>query len=94
MSRPTYSVGDMIVLKAAAGSRQDRTDACRISAVMPSAYGHAQYRIRFENETFDRRIVEGDIDPERSKRSATEEKAVSPAKGNSWLNPASMKIGK
>lgn len=90
MKRPTYSVGDKVVLKTAA----DGGTACRISAVLPSAYGHVQYRVRFENETFERRIVQADIDPERSDRSAPEEKAVSPKTGSSWLNPSTMKIGK
>ncbi|WP_137132452.1 cold-shock protein [Rhizobium sp. FY34] len=90
MQRPTYSVGDKVVLKTAADGGTD----CRISAVLPSAYGHAQYRVRFENETFERRIVQADIDPERSNRSAPEQTAALPKKGSSWLNPSTMKIGK
>lgn len=68
--------------------------SCRISAVLPSAHGQAQYRIRYENETFERRIVATDIDPERSRPTAQLEEAVSPEKGTSWLNPAAVKIGK
>ncbi|MGN7292223.1 cold-shock protein [Rhizobium sp. SAFR-030] len=92
MGAPSFAVGDTIVLKTAQSGVPSGN--CRISAVLPAAYGHVQYRIRFDGETFERRIVESDIDRERSTRSAHVEKTVSPAKGRSWLNPTSMKIGK
>ncbi|MBT9371856.1 cold-shock protein [Rhizobium sp. CSW-27] len=88
-----YAVGDRVVLKAAPATSGSPTTGC-ISAVLPSANGQAQYRIRFENEAFERRIIEADIDPERSDRPMLEDKAVLPAKGTSWLNPARIKIGK
>ncbi|TRL36733.1 MULTISPECIES: cold-shock protein [Rhizobium] len=65
-----------------------------ISAMLPSTNGHIQYRIRLENEAFERRIIETDIDAEQSDRPIPEEAAVLPAKGTSWLNPQRIKVGK
>ncbi len=89
-----YAIGDRVVLKSGSGMRTGQEAVCRVSAVLPAAYGQNQYRVRYENETFDRRIVDTDIDPERSERATKREEAAPPGKGSSWLNPASMKIGK
>lgn len=84
MPKHIYSVGDDIVLKSGAFRAGDPKTSCRIVSVLPSAYGLAQYRIRYAAENCERRITEDDIDGKASK-SALDTKAGTPTE-TSWIN--------
>jgi len=57
--------------------------------------GVTQYRVRSDTETFERRIVDTDIDEERSlkPRSGKQPQSASEPKG-AWFKAAAIKISK
>ncbi len=62
--------------------------------MLPSDGGRAQYRVRFETESFDRRIVESDIDTNQSASSVPNNETVTVFETGSWLNASSIKVRK
>lgn len=92
MPHHRYRVGDKVVLKSGA-FRTGRTDnLCEVEAVLPDAYGLAQYRIRFETEKLERRVTEEDIDHIASPAPTSNVDQTSLATGGSWVNTNSIKI--
>jgi hypothetical protein len=91
---PRFAVGDTIVLKDGFVRTDSTRRTCRISAVLPSDGGRAQYRVRFETESFDRRIVESDIDTNQSASSVPNNETVTVFETGSWLNASSIKVRK
>jgi hypothetical protein len=94
VSRKTYSVGDTIILKAGLTRTATADRLCKIVNVLPADHGEIQYRVRFGAENFERRIVHGDIDHSETTLPVHEDKAAPKLKNESWLKPASLKIGK
>ncbi len=56
-----YKIGDMVVLKSGLTRTAAADRRCRIVGILPNDHGHVQYRVRFDAETFERRIYEADI---------------------------------
>jgi hypothetical protein len=96
MSRKIYAIGDNVVLKAGLSRTVTGERTCRIVGVLPADHGEAQYRVRLENENFERRIVHSDIDAEETSAPASRKTAAATAaaKGGPWLKPSSIRIGK
>jgi len=95
MSRKTYAVGDTVMLKADLFRPADGGRNCRIVGILPADHGEAQYRVRFGNETYERRIVASDIEmteaPNGTKR---DDASPARAKGEPWFKPSSIRIRK
>lgn len=94
MSAPLYSVGDTVVLKSGFLRKAEPETICRIASILPEAQGMVQYRVRFGNENFERRVTEGDIDRAASSASMGEGRPTSPAITSSWVNLNSIRVKK
>ncbi|MCB5204643.1 cold-shock protein [Neorhizobium sp. T786] len=94
MSIPVYSVGDIVVFKSDLYRRSDNNRTCRIASVLPEAQGVIQYRIRFDDENFERRVTEADIDRVTEPPLKREERVTSPSTASSWVNLNAIKIKK
>ncbi|CAK7259027.1 MULTISPECIES: cold-shock protein [unclassified Shinella] len=95
MSRKTHAVGDHVVLKAGLSRTATGARTCRIVGVLPADHGEAQYRVRLDNENFERRVVHSDIDADETAAPATRKAGTTVAgKGGPWLKPSSIRIGK
>ena len=66
MSKVRYAAGDKVVLMDGPLRNARASNEFKVVAVLPDAYGQAQYRVRSEIEGFERRISAGDIDDQRS----------------------------
>ena len=62
MSHPLYAKGDAIALNSRLSRMPTQIPVCRIASVRPDYYGTIEYRVRFDDEAFDRCITEADID--------------------------------
>jgi hypothetical protein len=95
MSPNAYAVDDIIVLKAGLTRTATGDRTCRVVGLLPAAdRGEHQYRVRFDNENFERRIVASDIDASATATSAVKSEASRETPGGSWLKPSRMRIGK
>jgi hypothetical protein len=93
MSKHRYSIGDLLVLKEGPVRLARSDGACKVLATLPETGGSRQYRVRFENESFDRCVAETDIDPSRSKASARAP-ATPKKESTSWLKASSVRTAK
>jgi len=96
MSRKTYAMGDHVVLKAGLSRKTADGGRCRIVGVLPNDHGEVQYRVRLDGETFERRIVESDIDAEETAAPSpdTTSKVSFAGKASPWLKPLNIRGGK
>jgi hypothetical protein len=95
MSSYSFAVGDALVLRAGLTRTAVGDRTCRVVGLLPNAdRGEQQYRVRFGNENFERRIVASDID--RLETAATEKTADATGISESgpWLKASSIRIGK
>ncbi|MFN7009679.1 MAG: cold-shock protein [Allorhizobium sp.] len=91
-SRP--GVGDRVLLRdGISGSGRNR-QACRIVSVLPAEHGEPEYRVRFDSENFERRITLSDIDDVEPSSVTAEKKEAAKAKGEPWLKPSSIRVGR
>jgi len=94
MNPTIFAIDDIIVLKAGMTRTATGDRICRIVGLLPVAdSGEPQYRVRFGDENFERRIVASDIDTSAT-ASAGKEETSSTTAGEPWLKPASIRIGK
>ncbi|OWV97158.1 cold-shock protein [Rhizobium sp. R693] len=91
---PRYAVGDSIVLKDGFVRTEVAGRTCKIAAVLPSEGSRPQYRVRFETENFDRRILESDIDLQQSAPPSPQTARVTDIQGGSWLKTSSLRVRK
>ncbi|WP_431323268.1 cold-shock protein [Rhizobium sp. YTU87027] len=91
---PRYAVGDSIVLKDGFVRTETAGRTCKITAVLPSEGSRPQYRVRFEAENFDRRILESDIDLNQSAPPSPAIAKVMDIQGGSWLKTSSIRVRK
>ncbi|KGD86594.1 MULTISPECIES: hypothetical protein [Rhizobium/Agrobacterium group] len=95
MSPNIYAVNDLVVLKAGLTRTATGDRTCRIVGLLPAAdRGEHQYRVRFDNENFERRIVASDIDTSATATSATKGETAPTGSGEPWLKPSRIRIGK
>jgi len=95
MSRAIYAIGDTVKLKPNILRRAEATPTCRIIGVLPSDHGEAQYRVRIDNETFERRVLASDIDAPETRPSQPVSSAPSSAGRNEpWLKSSSIRTRK
>lgn len=96
MSRKTYATGDHVLLRAGLSRKTADERTCRIVGVLPNDHGEVQYRVRLDGETFERRIVESDIDAEETAAPspAPSSKVSFAGKASPWLKPLNIRGGK
>ncbi|CAN7688087.1 cold-shock protein [Rhizobium sp. LjRoot30] len=96
MRKIRYRSGDTIVLKAGVLGSVHPDGAGRITSVLPETQGLSpQYRVRFQNENFERNIAHDDIDAEASTaRPQDAENAASLGATSNWINPNAIRIRK
>lgn len=91
---PRYAVGDSIVLKDGFVRTEEASRTCIIAAILPSDGSRPQYRVRFDTENFDRRILESDIDVNQSASPTPRVDAAADIRGGSWLKTSSIRVRK
>ena len=94
MSRKTYAVGDMIVVRAGLTRTATADRTCKIVGILPADHREAQYRVRFATENFERRIVETDIETSETVPEASAGAPAPADRGGPWLRPLSVRPGK
>lgn len=89
-----FAAGDVVILHSGLVKTSTDLRTCTIVSVLPSAdRGERQYRVQFDNENFERRVTESDI--ETLKEAAVREVSVVAAgSSNSWLKPLRSKTGR
>jgi hypothetical protein len=95
MSDTRYRPGDAIALRPRTLGGLEPQRMGRIVSVLPETRGSICYRVRFQNENFDRSVSQDDIDPTASTpRDADNKSAVNEKSGSSWINLNSIKTKK
>lgn len=99
VSQPRYKSGDTLVMRTDFTHTAREKRVCSVVGVHSSDYGRTQYRVRFAHETFERRIVETDIDAEETRvfadpAPAREEPLPAGSGPKSWLKPLRTKPGR
>ncbi|WP_412063865.1 cold-shock protein [Rhizobium sp. SYY.PMSO] len=94
MRHGRYQAGDMIVLKAGVLGNAHPKGEGRVLSCLPEAGGLAHYRVRFENESFERSIRQDDIDPATSQASFDGAPGTPKADGSRWVNLNSIRTKK
>lgn len=94
MQNRRYRSGDSILLKPGALGNSQPSGRGSILSCLPEADGVAQYRVRFENENFERRIRQDDIDLTASPSAAPETRSMPQEKTASWINSRAISIRK
>ena len=94
MSGRSFAAGDVVILHSGLVKTSTDLRTCTIVSVLPAAdRGERQYRVRFENENFERRVVESDIETLK-KAVAVEGGGIVAGSGKSWLKPLRSKTGR
>lgn len=93
MSRKSYAIGDQVLLKAGQPRSTASERTCRIVGILPADHGEVQYRVRLENENFERRIVQSDIDTEQNAAPARRNTGTTETArpGSPWLKPLTIR---
>jgi hypothetical protein len=96
MATRRYQPGDNIVLKPGIFAGGQAFGAGRIVSVLPAAQGLVHYRVRFQNENYERSIRQDDIDVLASPSSLppVETQARAEAATSSWINANAIRIRK
>ena len=95
MSQKTYDVGDTVIMKTGLARSAAAVRSCRIVGVLPAAErGDTQYRVRFDGENFERRIVGTDIELSEATLPIREDGLDSSVRGGPWLKPLGIKRGR
>ena len=92
MRQRNYKAGDEVSLMANLSGMRTPSGHVRIVGILPvSDRGETQYKVRFDGENFDRRVLGSDI----VGRITTESRdGQNPPAGSTWLNPSQIKIRK
>lgn len=93
MSSTKPVIGDVVLLKDNVSARNRSRTSCRIVAILPSDDGEKQYRVRFDSENFERRIVLSDIDTLATKTMLPEKPETS-TKDEPWLKPSAVRTSR
>ncbi|OCP01853.1 MULTISPECIES: hypothetical protein [unclassified Ensifer] len=90
MRRMAYEIGDKVKLKASATQSALNSPFGRIAGRLPTDRGEARYRVRVEGETFERCVLESDL--EHTEIAAQGTAQADPT--GPWLKPLSTRPGK
>lgn len=94
MQQQHYKAGDQVNLRPNFAGVRSVQSLCRIVSVLPvSDWGESQYKVRFENEKFDRRVLASDIEARISIRSMAGLRSPEAAE-EGWLNASRIKVRK
>lgn len=93
MSSTDPVIGDVVIVKDGFSGRSRNRMPCRIVAILPSDDGEKQYRVRFDSENFERRIVLSDIDTMATDTMLPEKPATS-TKDEPWLKPSAIRTSR
>ncbi|MEO4045261.1 cold-shock protein [Hoeflea sp. CAU 1731] len=92
MQQQHYKAGDQVNLRSNFAGVRSVQSLCRIVSVLPASdSGESQYKVRFENEKFDRRVLASDIEAKISIQPVAGLRT--PASGG-WLNASRIKVSK
>ena len=92
MQQQHYKAGDQVNLRPNFAGVRSVQSLCRIVSVLPvSDRGEFQYKVRFENEKFDRRVLASDIEARIAVQSLADR--CSP-KAEGWLSASRIKVRK
>ena len=96
MAYRRYRPGDTIVLKNGVLGNTQPSGSGNILSVLPAAQGFVHYRVRFQNENFERSVRQDDIDVLASSSSPlpSEARAAPESSKSSWINSNSIRIRK
>lgn len=95
MSKIRYRSGDTICLKPGVLGRGQPERPGHVLSALPETHGLVRYRVRFDNENFDRSISQDEIDMAASTSKAAQEMPVGQAGGSSsWVNLNSIRLRK
>ncbi|MDO6963231.1 cold-shock protein [Rhizobium alvei] len=95
MLKHRYRPGDVVVLKARVLGARQPDGRGEIISLLPETRGLNAYRVRFEQETFERSIGEDDIDPDTSSVPRLDPSSrTSAASRSSWINSNSIRMKK
>ncbi|SCB44352.1 hypothetical protein GA0061103_6463 [Rhizobium multihospitium] len=95
MAHGRYRPGDNIVLKPGIFGNSQPVGAGSIVSVLPVSQGVAHYRVRFQNENYERSIRQDDIDFEASPSPLSTYQLEKPQTSNSsWINSNSIRTKK
>lgn len=90
-----YRSGDTIVLKSRALGSIEPKGAGRIISLLPETQGSVRYRVRLQNENFDRSIAQDDIDAKASPaRKPNGRNTAFHEAGSSWVDPNAIRTRK
>lgn len=91
-----YRPGDLIVLKRRSPGSIEPKGSGQIIAVLPETLGRVRYRVRLNNENFDRSIEQDDIDAEASTVNRTVSTTASTRNtgGSNWIDLSIIKAKK
>lgn len=91
-----YRPGDTIMLKHGVLGSAQPSGSGNIQSILPAAQGFVHYRVRFQNENFERSIRQDDIDVGASPSTPlpTEVQAASESPKSSWINSNSIRTRK
>ena len=91
-----YRPGDTIMLKHGVLGNAQPSGSGNVLSILPAAQGFTHYRVRFQNENFERSIRQDDIDVLASPSAPLPSKvqAASESPTSSWINSNSIRIRK
>lgn len=91
-----YGPGDTIMLKHGVLGSAQPSGSGNILSILPAAQGFVHYRVRFQNENFERSIRQDDIDVHASPSSPLPSETRSATEGSksSWINSNSIRTRK
>lgn len=92
MSNSSYFVGDQVVLRSGAFRKADNDRSCRVTSLLPQAFGVNQYRVQFEHENFERHVSADDIESSVSGSAGKVAGSASSTSNLSWINTNAIKI--
>ena len=94
MRKMPYRAGDRIVLKPRALGEATLSEVATVVAVLPETRGSIAYRVRFDEERFDRHVEHDLIDGDASTVSAPVQASKTEARTGSWVNFNSLRTKK
>jgi hypothetical protein len=96
MAQRRYRPADRIVLKQGVLGSSQPAGSGSVVSVLPAAQGFVHYRVRFENENFERSVRQDDIDVQASPSSLSPDATESypQPSGSSWINSNSIRTNK